>query len=431
MLACFGPRDGLLGDGEDLALLKLRAKQQFKRLDALTDKLEDTHECFSDLRHDLADMMDEIDNMRHGAGKLKAQANLTMAKSAVLHLSEAFDKLDKNASGGIDSVELKRGLASLGMDSHSAHAEAILARYTAHQTIDVKTFATLVRDVHLLLTFDADGSGTLDAKELRPALAKLGLNVTQEHAENILRSWDHDRSGKLDLMEFTDLVRSLQTFCKFDQDGSGDIDVAELRPALRRLGLPADTATANAVLRWYDSDSSGRIELPEFAVLARDLTVFTTFDVDHSGTLDAKELLPALTKLGLAASADEVAQILHAWDENENGLIDLLEFSALVRDLQVFHDFDRDGSGAISAGELRAALRRAGVNLTAAESQAMLDRYDDDKSGEIELPEFHRLANDLPSLVGRDAHWGVLSESFAMRVRGLADEGANPLLYEA
>ena len=57
---------------------------------------------------------------------------------------------------------------------------------------------------------------------------------------------------------------------KYDLNQSGDIDVAELRPALRRLGLQADTATANAILRWYDHDNSGCIELHEFAVLARD-----------------------------------------------------------------------------------------------------------------------------------------------------------------
>ena len=369
--------------------------------DALMSRLEQRGEFLHDLRHDLVDMSDQLEELRMTAGKVKAQQNVAKATTAVLHLADTFDTLDKNASGGIDAGELRRGLGHLGLDSHSPQAEAILKRYTENRWIDIKTFTTLVRDVHLLLTFDQDGSGTLDAKELKPALEKLGLSCSDHHCEAILRAWDSDKSGKLDLLEFTDLVRSLQTFCKYDKDGSGDIDVAELRPALRRMGLPSDTAAANSILRWYDADQSGRIELHEFAVLARDIAVFNQFDADANGALDPQELLAALDRLGLSANADEVARVLAAWDENGDGTIDLLEFAALVHDFQVFAQFDRDCSGAISAAELRQALRKLGVNLNALEAQQMLDRYDDDKSGQIELNEFRRLAEDLPSLIAQ------------------------------
>ena len=126
------------------------------------------------------------------------------------------------------------------MDSHSPQADAILKRYSLQPdsgTMDVKAFSALVRDVHLPLTFDRDGSGTLDAEELRPALKSLGLDTSDRQCEAILRAWDHDRSGKLDLLEFTELVKSLQTFSKFDRDGSGDIDIGE-QPSLAPLGLP-------------------------------------------------------------------------------------------------------------------------------------------------------------------------------------------------
>ena len=85
-----------------------------------------------------------------------------------------------------------------------------------------------MRDIHTLLTYDRDGSGTLDAQELRPALKELGLETSEAAAEKIVRAWDADGSGKLDLLEFTDLVRSLKAFKKYDKDGSGDIDADEL-----------------------------------------------------------------------------------------------------------------------------------------------------------------------------------------------------------
>ena len=43
--------------------------------------------------------------------------------------------------------------------------------------LDVKEFANLVRDVKLMIAFDENGDGMLDASELLPALESLGLKV--------------------------------------------------------------------------------------------------------------------------------------------------------------------------------------------------------------------------------------------------------------
>ena len=114
---------------------------------------------------------------------------------------------------------------------------------------------------------------------------------------------------------------------------------------------------------------------------------------------DAGELLPALSKLGLAVAKDEVAAVLNAWDNDGNGTIDLLEFSSLVHDMQVFSSFDHDGSGSIDAKELKGALKKLGVDMNGLDANQLLDKYDTDKGGGIELAEFRQLAEDLPSLV--------------------------------
>ena len=59
------------------------------------------------------------------------------------------------------------------------------------------------------------------------------------------------------------------------------------------------------------------------------------FDKNGDGTLDAAELLPALQELGLTVNARQGARILKQWDSDGNGMIDLVEFGTLVRSLQV------------------------------------------------------------------------------------------------
>ena len=57
--------------------------------------------------------------------------------------------------------------------------------------------------------FDADGSGDIDAGELRLALEAAGLKVSGEQCEYMLRKYDDDRGASLDLEEFSQLVSRL------------------------------------------------------------------------------------------------------------------------------------------------------------------------------------------------------------------------------
>ena len=94
-------------------------------------------------------------------------------------------------------------------------------------------------------------------------------------------------------------MTTVKTFQRYDTDSSGSIDMEELRNALRKLGLRAGALEAGNILRRYDADESGTIELCEFAVLVRDLQVYAEFDGDCNGAIDAQELYVAFGKLGL------------------------------------------------------------------------------------------------------------------------------------
>lgn len=60
-------------------------------------------------------------------------------------------------------------------------------------------------------------------------------------------------------------------FARFDRDGSGELDVRELREALSLLGLPLGSTAAAAVLERFDRDASSRLKLAEFRQLCAEL----------------------------------------------------------------------------------------------------------------------------------------------------------------
>eukprot|EP00929_Paragymnodinium_shiwhaense_P112779 TRINITY_DN81051_c0_g1_i1.p1 TRINITY_DN81051_c0_g1~~TRINITY_DN81051_c0_g1_i1.p1 ORF type:complete len:451 (-),score=122.22 TRINITY_DN81051_c0_g1_i1:108-1382(-) len=68
----------------------------------------------------------------------------------------------------------------------------------------------------------------------------------------------------------------------------------------------------------------------------------------------------------------------------------------LKKTLRVFKEFDADGSGAISPGELQAALRnRTGMVLSAREFRKVLAGCDTDHNGEIDIIEFAKVIKKL------------------------------------
>ena len=252
--------------------IERKLQEQDERLDRLQRALDRSDAQDEDLRSGWASMMHDLKEMTRMAGQLLANTNKWKANTAAQHLDDWFQYFDRDASGGIDVQELQRGLERLGMDSHSHQAKAIVKRYAGKGQIDAKQFSRLVRDVQLLLTFDQDGSGTLDADELLPALRKLGLSHKAiAQVTTIVATWDENGDGQINLLEFVTLVRDLKVFTQFDRDGSGTISAAELRLALRALGTNVDNELAAIILAKYDRDRSGVIELHEFSHLVRDL----------------------------------------------------------------------------------------------------------------------------------------------------------------
>ena len=82
--------------------------------------------------------------------------------------------------------------------------------------------------------FDTDGSGTIDAKELKVAMRALGFEPKKEEIRKMIADADRDGSGVIDFPEFLDMMTQkmaerdpreemLKAFRLFDDDETGKI----------------------------------------------------------------------------------------------------------------------------------------------------------------------------------------------------------------
>ena len=59
--------------------------------------------------------------------------------------------------------------------------------------------------------YDRNHNGKLDFVELRSVLADMGIDYSIEQVEQVLRDYDANRSGQMEIDEFAQLVQRLRT----------------------------------------------------------------------------------------------------------------------------------------------------------------------------------------------------------------------------
>lgn len=152
-------------------------------------------------------------------------------------------------------------------------------------------------------------------------------------------------------------LRLRRIFDVFDRNGDGIITVHELTRALEQLGLEADPAELECIVRSYMKPGSSGLEYEDFDSLHRELgdslfgaecdsdgaeegdlkEAFRVFDEDGDGFISAAELQSVLGKLGLkeGEEMESVRQMICSVDWNRDGRVDFHEFKQMMRSVSV------------------------------------------------------------------------------------------------
>lgn len=129
---------------------------------------------------------------------------------------------------------------------------------------------------------------------------------------------------------------------------------------------------------------------------------FDLFDIEGTGTIDAKELKVAMRALGFEPKKEEIKQIIADADKEGDGNIEFEDFLNLMtakyaeRDpkeemLKAFKLFDEDETGKITFKNLKRVAKELGENITDEELQEMIEVADRDGDGEVNEEEFIRI----------------------------------------
>ena len=127
---------------------------------------------------------------------------------------------------------------------------------------------------------------------------------------------------------------------------------------------------------------------------------FNTFDKDGGGSIDSAELKDLMQSVGTNPTDEEIAEMIAMADADGSGSVDFCEFVTLMAHnmaaaskspesiAAAFRVFDVDGGGSISAVEMQRILMNVGEPMTKEDVARVIEKIDQDGSGEIEIQEF-------------------------------------------
>lgn len=124
------------------------------------------------------------------------------------------------------------------------------------------------------------------------------------------------------------------------------------------------------------------------------------FDRDGTGTIDLRELKAAFRALGFKIKSPDLKQMVHteldSSDISFGAFVRLVTPMILQRDerdeiMKVFELFDTDGTNTINFENLRRVADELGEELTPADLKEMLEEADRDGDNEIDRDDFFRV----------------------------------------
>jgi calmodulin len=214
-------------------------------------------------------------------------------------LQQLFESADDDGSGLLEREEVRKVMLELGYDLSQDELDAAMAEMDADGSggVDYDEFAKWWRKVtsnetmmlhkepaeeeyyrNMFDQFDEDGSGELDAEEVRALMKALGRELSDYELTTAMGLMDEDGGGTVCWEEFlkwfgwlTDSDLSVrQIFEAIDGDGSGSLDADECRLAVMRLckesdGVQLSEEEVESAVRLMDRDGNGDVDCDEFA----------------------------------------------------------------------------------------------------------------------------------------------------------------------
>lgn len=284
-------------------------------------------------------------------------------------LQTVFRRLQDDGEIRIENLMIALELAGFARPEKK-RVDAVLSEITSYQTLDLGEFVKFANSyeasceqaaLKVFEKYDLDGSGSIDAEELRLLFEDLGIAVMDQVCQEIVAEVDVLHTGSLDPNQFRkvlDLVKTREgftkrelekfkrVFYKFDVDGNGTVDAMEMTLALSWLGYTMpDEVVVDIVSEVNVGGVKEGLQLHEFMVCMR--------KIRQAEVSCVKSLLSQVKEshIGTIAMSNPLEKMLKAlgYAPDKRAIMDAAEDIGLIKvDRTIFQRNESKGRESIS-----------------------------------------------------------------------------------
>ena len=156
--------------------------------------------------------------------------------------------------------------------------------------------------------FDTDGSGGIDAKELKVAMRALGFDIPRDEIKRMITAVAGSNVPAIDFQQFMEMMGQkilerdpmeeiYKAFDLFDKDHNGKISLADLKASTIELGENLTDDELREMIREADMDKDTEVGKEEFVEVMKKSGLFGNFDETPKQEDDGANSRPLRKKL--------------------------------------------------------------------------------------------------------------------------------------
>ncbi|KAJ8322151.1 hypothetical protein KUTeg_000622 [Tegillarca granosa] len=266
-----------------------------------------------------------------------------LSKEEKEEIQQTFRLIDSNGDGKLSIAEIKRSAQKLGCNPTTDDVKEMIksvdtdgnayVTYQEYEEMMRQQLMSLAYEKEVLMRafkkFDKDGSGHIDAGELKHVLRNYGEDkLTEDEVREFFVDFDTNDDGKINI----DVIN--KSFGEIDQNGDRRFNVYELKRAAQSLGCNPTTDDVKAMMKNADVNDDTYVTYEEYKEMMRQhimtlayerevlMRAFQTFDKDGNGYIDKAELKHVLQTRGDdKLTEEETEELFQEFDTDENGKI--------------------------------------------------------------------------------------------------------------